>query len=246
MWFGIITLFPEMFSALQTGITGRAIRKKLLEIDIFNPRDYTLNKHQTVDDHPFGGGPGMVMAAAPLLAAIKKAKAHAKKAPKVIYLSPQGRTFNQQAASRLYREEALILIAGRYEGIDERVIEQEVDEEWSIGDYILTGGELPAMVMVDTISRLIPHVLGDYESVVQDSITSGLLKHPQYTRPEKLLDTQVPKILLSGNHQAIRAWRLKQSLGRTWLKRPDLIAKKKLNPEETRLLNEFISENTQK
>jgi len=246
MWFGIISLFPEMFTAFDVGITGRAIKNGLIEIEFFNPRHYTTDKHQSVDDRPYGGGPGMLMMAKPLLAAIHQAKLAAKANTKTIYLSPQGKTFTQQAAENLRQQQSLILLAGRYEGIDERIIEQEIDEEWSIGDYILTGGELPAMVLVDAMTRLIPNAVGDQDSVTQDSLTTGLLKYPQYTRPEVLGDHSVPPVLLSGNHHDIKQWRLKQSLGRTWLKRPDLLAKKQLTNEESRLLNEFIIEFNQK
>lgn len=246
MWFGIITLFPEMFAAIESGVTGRALRNGLIQVELFNPRKHTTDKHQTVDDRPYGGGPGMLMMAAPLLAAIKEAKQAAKAKPKMIYLSPQGRPFTQQAAQQFCEDQAIILLAGRYEGIDERIIQQEVDEEWSIGDYILTGGELPAMVMIDAITRLLPDTLGDQDSVNQDSLTIGLLKHPQYTRPEVIADHGVPPVLLSGNHKAIMIWRLKQSLGRTWLKRPDLLAQKELTQEEKGLLNEFIIEYNQK
>ncbi len=246
MWFGVITLFPEIFQALNSGITGRAIKEKLLQIDYWNPRDYSTDKHQSVDDRPYGGGPGMVMMAEPLKAAINAAKSAAKEKPKVIYLSPQGRQFNQKAAVELVNKRSLILVAGRYEGIDERIIEQEIDEEWSIGDYILTGGELPAMVMIDAMTRLLPGAVGDENSVSQDSLTTGLLKYPQYTRPEIVSNAKVPAELLSGHHQQINRWRLKTSLGKTWLRRPDLLAQKQLNDEEARLLAEFIAEYNKK
>jgi tRNA (guanine37-N1)-methyltransferase len=242
VWFGIVSLFPELFQALHSGITGRALQDNLLKLDIWNPRDFALDKHKTVDARPYGGGPGMVMMAEPLQAAIQAAKKAAPEKPMVIYLSPQGRLFNQEAAEELAAKKSIILLAGRYEGIDERLIEQEVDEEWSIGDYVLTGGELAAMVMIDTMTRLIPGAVGDEESVSQDSLTSGLLKYPQYTRPETLSGVSVPNILLSGHHKQIHEWRLKASLGKTWLRRPDLIAQKALNEEELRLLSEFIEE----
>lgn len=243
MWFGVLSLFPEMFQALQVGVTGKALKDNIVQLQVWNPRHFTTDKHQTVDDKPYGGGPGMVMMAPPLNAAIQAAKLAAPdKKPKVIYLSPQGQRFDQAAAERLAQQEALILLAGRYEGIDERVIEQSIDEEWSIGDYILTGGELAAMVMIDAITRLLPGVVGDYQSVSQDSLTSGLLKYPQYTRPEMFNQTTVPAVLLSGNHQAIARWRLKAALGRTWLKRPDLLKNKQLTKEELKLLDEFKRE----
>lgn len=242
MWFGIVSLFPEMFQALNVGITGRALKEKLLEIKLWNPRDFATDKHQSVDDRPYGGGPGMVMMAEPLQAALHAAKQTATEKPIIIYLSPQGRRFDQEAAAELVAKKSVILLAGRYEGIDERIIEQEIDEEWSIGDYILTGGELAAMVMIDAVTRLIPGVVGDENSVSQDSLTSGLLKFPQYTRPENFAGSIVPNVLLSGHHQQIDQWRLKASLGKTWLRRPDLLAKKPLTEEENALLNEFIED----
>jgi len=242
MWFGIVSLFPEIFQALNVGVTGRALQDRLLKIDTWNPRDFALDKHKSVDDKPYGGGPGMVMMAEPLKAAIHSAKITAPEKPTVIYLSPQGRHFNQDAAQELAHKKSIIFLAGRYEGIDERIIEQEIDEEWSIGDYILTGGELAAMVMIDTITRLIPGAIGDENSVSQDSLTTGLLKYPQYTRSENFGDSPVPSVLLSGHHQQIHRWRLKASLGKTWLRRPDLLKKKLLNDEETSLLSEFIEE----
>ena len=247
MWFGLITLFPDIIPAFEIGITGRALRDQRIDLKTFNPRDFTQDKHQTVDHHPYGGGPGMVMMAEPLLSAIAAAKASAPGPSKVIYLSPQGRHFTQQAAEHFaVQEQSLIFLAGRYEGIDERVIETVVDEEFSIGDYILTGGELAAMVMMDAITRLIPGVVGDKDSIEQDSLTSGLLKYPQYTRPESLQGMKVPDILLSGHHGNIARWRLQASLGKTWSRRPDLLAKKCLTSEEVGLLNEFIVNFSQK
>ncbi|MBV9575474.1 MAG: tRNA (guanosine(37)-N1)-methyltransferase TrmD [Gammaproteobacteria bacterium] len=241
MKFSILTLFPEMFQALQAGIIKKAMANQLIQIDLWNPRDFAQDKHQCVDDRPYGGGPGMVMMAEPLQAALQAAKKTFAEKPTVIYLSPQGRRFNQEAAIELVNK-PLILLAGRYEGIDERIIQQEIDEEWSVGDYILTGGELAAMVMIDAMARLIPGVVGDEESVMQDSLSSGLLKYPQYTRPEIFNELSVPKVLLSGHHEHIRQWRLKESLGKTWLKRPDLLEKKSLTKEEIALLTEFIEE----
>lgn len=243
MQFGIVSLFPEMFQGLNVGITGRAIKNGLLKIDCFNPRDFTSDKHKSVDDKPYGGGPGMVMMPEPLRAAIHAAK---KTCPEqdscVIYLSPQGRLFDQEAAQEFSTKKSLILLAGRYEGIDERIIEQEVDEEWSIGDYILSGGELAAMVMIDAITRLLPGALGDENSAIEDSLSTGLLKYPQYTRPETFAEAKVPDVLLSGNHKQIQRWRLKNALGRTWLRRPDLLYKKQHSEQELRLLAEFIEE----
>lgn len=240
MWFGLITLFPEMFTALNSGVAGRAIKEKILEVDFWSPRDFATDKHQCVDDKPYGGGPGMVMMAEPLQAAIQAARESAKSPPTVIYLSPQGQRFDQKAAERFATLKSIILVSGRYEGIDERIIESEIDEEWSIGDYILTGGELAAMVMIDATSRLLPGVVGDDQSVEQDSLTTGLLKYPQYTRPEVFGSLTVPPILLSGHHANVKRWRMQQSLGRTWLRRPDLLAKKTLTREEQALLDEFI------
>lgn len=244
MWFGIITLFPEMFSALQSGITSRALKENIMQLQCWSPREFATDKHQSVDDNPYGGGPGMVMMAEPLLAAIQAATAAAPTPPTVIYLSPQGRQFDQKAAERLATLKSVVMIAGRYEGIDERIIESEVDEEWSIGDFILTGGELAAMVMIDAASRMLPGVVGDDQSVAQDSLTTGLLKYPQYTRPEVFAGLSVPPVLMSGHHAQIKRWRRKQSLGRTWLRRPDLLEKLKLTKEDQALLDEFIDENS--
>ena len=243
MWFGIITLFPEMFTALEHGITHRAMKEGLIDLHCWNPRDFTENKHRNVDDRPYGGGPGMIMMAQPLQHAIHAAKRAApQKKPKVIHLSPQGKCFNQQIAEEMAAEEELILVAGRYEGIDERLLMLEVDDELSIGDYVLSGGELAAMVVIDTITRLLPGALGHEESAAKDSLSSGLLKYPQYTRPEVYQELAVPDVIMSGNHQLIDRWRLKQSLGKTWLKRPDLLAKKELTQLEQDLLAEFIND----
>jgi tRNA (guanine37-N1)-methyltransferase len=208
MWFGIVTIFPEMFSALNSGVTSRAQKEKIIQLQCFNPRDFTTDRHQSVDDNPYGGGPGMVMMPEPLQAAIQAANDAAPVPPTVIFLSPQGRQFDQKAAERLAEMKSVVMIAGRYEGIDERIIESEVDEEWSIGDFILTGGELAAMVMIDAASRLLPGVVGDDQSVATDSLTSGLLKYPQYTRPEIFAGLPVPPVLMSGHHAEIRRWRL--------------------------------------
>lgn len=245
----IISLFPEMFTPLNLSIPGRAQKKGLLKISYLNPRDFTVDKHHTVDDRPYGGGPGMVMKFEPLLAAIKQAKLRQKSlrpATLVSYLSPQGKKFNQKAAQELSQRKGLILIAGRYEGIDQRLINAEVDEEWSIGDFILSGGELAAMCLIDSITRLLPGTLGHHESASQDSFSSSLLDYPHYTRPEKLNSQEkIPSVLLQGNHNAIARWRLKQSLGRTWQRRPDLLEKHILNEQEQVLLAEFIRENSE-
>jgi len=242
MWFGIIALFPEILDSLKYGVTGRGLKNGLLTFASWNPRDLTQDKHRTVDDKPYGGGPGMVMMAEPLAAAIRAARNTAPQEPTVVYLSPQGKRFDQKAAEDFLKKKAIILIAGRYEGIDERVLESEVNEEWSIGDYILSGGELAALVVIDAVSRLIPGVIKEEDSVTQDSLSSGLLKYPQYTRPEEYQNQKVPDILLSGNHQAIEDWRLKQALGKTWLKRPDLLEKMRLNKKQNKLLHEYINE----
>jgi tRNA (guanine37-N1)-methyltransferase len=246
MHLGVISLFPDMFDAItQFGVSGRAVRNGLLTLSVWNPRDFTYDKHRTVDDRPYGGGPGMVMKVEPLREAIDAAKAELGEDCKVIYMSPQGKKLDQQGLNQLAKQDKLILIAGRYEGIDERLIEEYIDEEWSIGDYVLSGGELAAMVMMDGVARLLPGVLGDDESAQQDSFMAGVLDHPHYTRPEVLNDQPVPDVLLGGDHEAIRKWRLKQSLGRTWLRRPDLLEDRILTDEQTALLKEFIAESGQ-
>ncbi|MGU5558323.1 tRNA (guanosine(37)-N1)-methyltransferase TrmD [Aeromonas caviae] len=243
MWIGVISLFPEMFRAItEHGVTGRAVKSGLLQIECWNPRDFTHDKHRTVDDRPYGGGPGMLMMVQPLRDAIHAAKQAAGDGAKVIYLSPQGRKLTQAGVTELATNQKLILVAGRYEGIDERVIQTEVDEEWSIGDYVLSGGELPAMTLMDAVSRLVPGVLGDQASAEQDSFTDGLLDHPHYTRPEVLDGLTVPEALTSGNHEVIRRWRLKQSLGRTWQRRPELINNLALTDEQESLLAEYVRE----
>mmetsp|Transcript_32520 Transcript_32520/g.41902 ORF Transcript_32520/g.41902 Transcript_32520/m.41902 type:complete len:248 (+) Transcript_32520:859-1602(+) len=246
MRLGVISLFPKMFDAItEYGVTGRAVSQGRLSLNYWNPRDYTHDKHRTVDDRPYGGGPGMVMKVAPLEDAISAAKQQLGEDCKVIYLSPQGKKLDQQALKQLASRDKMILVAGRYEGIDERLIEKQIDEEWSIGDYVLSGGELAAMVMIDGVARLLPGVLGDENSAEQDSFMTGFLDCPHYTRPEKLFDQSVPEVLLGGDHEAIRKWRLKQSLGRTWLRRPDLLAKETLTDEQKALLEEFIAESGQ-
>lgn len=239
----VVTLFPEMLDAIAGyGITGRAIQQGLVTLGAVNPRDFTSDRHRTVDDRPYGGGPGMVMKVEPLQAAIAAARAELGDGAKVIYLSPQGKTLDQQGVKQLVSGDSLILIAGRYEGIDERLIEANVDEEWSIGDYVLSGGELPAMVLIDAVVRQLPGALGHEDSAEEDSFANGLLDHPHYTRPEQLAGRDVPEVLLSGDHEKIRRWRLKQSLGRTWLRRRDLLAARALSAEEEELLAEFIAE----
>lgn len=242
-WFGVVSLFPEMFQTFtEQGVTGRAVKSGKLKVDFFNPRDFTHDKHRTVDDRPYGGGPGMLMMVQPLLDAIRAAKQAAEKKTKVIYLSPQGKTLTQRGVKQLSENESVILVAGRYEGIDERVIEAEIDEEWSVGDYILSGGELPAMILMDAVARLLPGVLGHAQSAEQDSFSDGLLDCPHYTRPENLNGQSVPSVLLSGDHQKIKQWREKQSLGRTWQRRPELLNDLALTEEQQRLLDEYQQE----
>jgi len=240
MRFDVVTLLPEMFRAMiGEGVTGRALERGQVSLGVWNPRDYTHDIHRTVDDRPYGGGPGMVMKIEPLKAAIEQARTVSPDS-RVVYLSPQGRRFDQVAAREMAGRSGMILVAGRYEGIDERLIDRCVDEEWSIGDYVLSGGELPALVVMDAVIRLLPGVLGDADSAEQDSFSEGLLDCPHYTRPELYEGEAVPPVLLGGNHESIRRWRLQQSLGRTWLRRPDLLRKRELSREEETLLNEFI------
>lgn len=239
MKIAVVTLFPEMLAAVRdNGITGRAVTRGQLEIQCWNPRDFTADRHKTVDDRPYGGGPGMLMKVQPLRDAVDAARQWTGDA-RVVYLSPQGQVFDQSAATQMAQSGNLILIAGRYEGIDERLIQAVVDEEWSIGDYVLSGGELPAMVLIDAVTRLLPGALGDAQSAVEDSFSDGLLDHPHYTRPEVLDGETVPAILLSGDHEKIRRWRLQQALGRTWLRRPDLLQSKNLTEEQRALLTDF-------
>ncbi|ARD21571.1 MULTISPECIES: tRNA (guanosine(37)-N1)-methyltransferase TrmD [Shewanella] len=242
MWLGVVTLFPEMFRAVTDfGVTGRAVKNGLLELQTWNPRDFTHDRHNTVDDRPYGGGPGMLMMVQPLRDAIHAAKAAAGDGAKVIYLSPQGRKLDQQGVSELSQSSSLVLVCGRYEGVDERIIQSEVDEEWSIGDYVLSGGELPAMTLIDSVARLVPGVLGKQASAEQDSFSDGLLDCPHYTRPENLDGVGVPAVLLSGDHEKIRLWRLQQSLGRTFLRRPELFENLALTGEQKTLLAEFVN-----
>ena len=242
----VVTLFPDMVRMLLGfGVTGRAAERGLLQVGAWNPRDYALDARRTVDDRPFGGGPGMVMQVGPLRAAIHAARAAAGAGAPVIFMSPQGKRFDQQQAGRLAKLSALVLVAGRYEGVDERLIESEVDAELSIGDYVLSGGELPALVVIDALARLLPGALGDEDSAAQDSFMQGWLDYPHYTRPEEIDGRRVPEVLLSGDHAAIRRWRLKQALGRTWLRRPELLEKLALSVEQRTLLDEFIRERGQ-
>jgi tRNA (guanine37-N1)-methyltransferase len=245
MRFDVISLFPEMFDAItQHGITSRALEKKLYSLNVINPREFTADNHKTVDGRPYGGGPGMVMLAEPLSQAIKAAKAMNANA-KVIHLSPHGTPLTHEKVMALSKASGLILLASRYEGVDERLLESLVDEELSIGDYVLSGGELPAMALIDAVVRQLPGALGDADSALEDSFVNGLLDCPHYTRPEMYENKVVPAVLLSGNHAKIREWRLKQSLLLTRAKRPDLLAARSLTKEEARLLQEIIREQEQ-
>jgi len=238
----VISIFPDMFAAIRDyGITGRAIRAGLLTLKVWNPRDFSEDKHRNVDDRPYGGGPGMVMAAPPLARTLDAVRRE-QPSVRVSYLSPQGRRLDHAGVADLGQREGLILLAGRYEGIDERIIETAVDEEWSIGDYVLSGGELPAMVLIDAVARRLPGALGDEDSAEQDSFVDGLLDCPHYTRPETYAGRRVPEVLLSGDHARIARWRRKQALGRTWLRRPDLLALRSLSEDERALLEEFKRE----
>ena len=240
---GVVTLFPDMFDALTGhGVTGRACREGLVDIRCWNPRDFTTDRHRTVDDKPFGGGAGMLMKTEPLRRAIAEARAALDAPARVIYLSPQGRKLDHHGVSELAARDGMVLVCGRYQGIDARLLATDIDEEWSVGDYVLSGGELPAMIMLDAVIRQLPGALGHEESAEKDSFATGLLHCPQYTRPQEIGGEQVPGVLLSGDHEQIRRWRMKQSLGTTWLKRPDLLQALVLDTQQQLLLDEFISE----
>jgi tRNA (guanine37-N1)-methyltransferase len=244
MVIGAITLFPEMFTAITNyGVTGRACKNGLLNIKCFNPRDYASDNYQSVDDRPFGGGPGMLMLYETLEKAVLEAKAELGQETRVIYMSPQGRKLSQSVVRDLSRADSFIVVSGRYEGIDERFISKYIDEEISLGDYVLSVGELPSMVLIDAVSRLIPGVLGDYSSAEQDSFYDEILDYPQYTRPESIEGMDVPEVLLSGNHESIRRWRLSQSLGKTFTKRPDLLKTLALTDEQEEFLAKYIQSN---
>jgi tRNA (guanine37-N1)-methyltransferase len=243
MQIDVVTLFPDLVkSVIAYGVTGRAAEAGLLELRTWNPRDYATDNHHTVDDRPYGGGPGMVMKVTPLQDAISAARAVSELPAKVMLLSPQGRRLDQAAVNDLALRPRMILVAGRYEGIDERLVDLEIDEEWSLGDYVLSGGELAAMVMVDAVTRMLPGALGDAESAQQESHMRGLLDHPHYTRPEQLRGLDVPPVLMGGNHAEIARWREKQALGRTWLRRRDMLAQVTLSEQQQALLDEFIRE----
>ena len=239
--FDVVTLFPEMLAAVSaSGITARALQRGLWQVQAWNPRDFTTDAYRSVDDRPYGGGPGMVMLGEPLAKTLDAV--HAAGGGPVLYLSPQGRRLDHAKVVEVAGRKAVTLLCGRYEGVDERLLRRRVDEELSLGDFVLTGGELAAMALIDAVVRQLPGALGDEESAVEESFADGLLDCPQYTRPESFAGERVPEVLLSGHHENIRRWRLKQSLGRTWLRRPDLIAARRLSEEETRLLDEFQRE----
>ena len=241
MRFDVITLFPELVEqVIACGVVGRAAEQQMLELHCWNPRDYTLDKHRRVDDRPYGGGPGMLMKVQPLqdtIAAVRRENADAR----LVYLSPQGKRIDQELLQRQVEEKSVIFLCGRYEGIDERLLQHDVDEEWSIGDYVISGGELAAMVCIDAMTRLLPGALGHEDSAAQDSFSDGLLDCPHYTRPEEYRGERVPRVLLDGNHREIEAWREQQALGRTWQRRPELLEKIELNEQQQALLDEFIA-----
>lgn len=250
MRFDVITLFPEMFDAItKHGITSRALQQNIYELQCWNPRDLTSDNHKTVDDRPYGGGPGMVMLAEPLektIEAVKLAQADKRvlgnKESWVIHFSPAGKPLTHQKVMQLSKKQSLVLLTSRYEGVDQRLIDAQVDEELSLGDYVLSGGELPAMALIDAIVRQLPGSLGDGNSAIEDSFVDGLLDCPHYTRPEEYNGVKVPEVLLSGNHAKIKQWRLKMSLQRTRDQRPDLLAARPLTKEEARLLIEIEQE----
>lgn len=238
----VITLFPEMVEqVVNYGVVGRASDQNLLDLHFWNPRDYTVDKHRTVDDRPYGGGPGMLMKVQPLEETIRAVR---EKNPQgqLVYLSPQGKPVDQNMLEKQVHVDAVIFLCGRYEGIDERLIQQSVDQEWSIGDYVISGGELAAMVCIDAMTRLIPGALGHEQSAQQDSFSDGLLDYPHYTRPEEYKGMKVPEVLMNGNHRHIEDWRERQSLGRTWQRRPDLLERKVLDDRQQALLNDFKDE----
>jgi tRNA (guanine37-N1)-methyltransferase len=246
MHFGVVSLFPEMVNTIgEFGVVGRARQRELITLEVENPRDHTLDTHRTVDDRPYGGGPGMVMKYEPVAAALDAVKGRLPGDSPVIYLSPQGQVFDQAMAKRMSTLPGVVLLAGRYEGIDERLIESQIDEELSLGDFVLSGGEIAAMAVIDAVVRLLPGVLGDDESAAQDSFMEGLLDHPHYTRPEEIAGNKVPDVLLSGNHAEIARWRYQQALGRSFLRRPDLLEKLELTDEQQTLLDEFMKEQSQ-
>jgi tRNA (guanine37-N1)-methyltransferase len=243
MQIAVVSIFPEMVGQVgEYGVVGRAVERDILSLRCVNPRDFAEDVHRTVDDRPYGGGPGMVLKYEPTAMAIREAKQAVPAGSPVICLSPQGKVFDQEEAKRLAALQGFVLLAGRYEGIDERLIENEVDEELSLGDFVLSGGEIAAMAVIDAVARLLPGVLGDEDSATQDSFMDGLLDHPHYTRPENIDGKRVPAVLLSGDHARIARWRYKQALGRSFLRRPDLVKKLNLDKEQQKLLDEFLNE----
>jgi tRNA (guanine37-N1)-methyltransferase len=242
--FTVLTLFPELINAYRdVGVIRKACESNLIEIDAINPRDYAQSSNGRVDDTPYGGGPGMVMTAGPMYRALAGLKTDKAQTRHVIYLSPQGKTFNHSAINSLNHYDHLIFLCGRYEGVDERIVLNSVDSEWSIGDYVVTGGELPALVMIDALARTLPNVLGSELSSIEDSFHSGLLDYPHYTRPAQIEGHAVPEVLMSGNHGKIASWRRKQSLGRTYLRRPELLENMSLSDEDIILLESFLEDN---
>ena len=240
MRMAVVSLFPQMIrEALNHGVIGRALERGVVKVEYFDPRDYTADAHRTVDDRPYGGGPGMVLMVEPMRSAVRDAAALLPPGSRRVYLGADGRRFEQSIAREACGWPGLVLVAGRYEGLDERFIEREIDEEWSIGDYVLSGGELPALVVIDAIVRLLPGVLGSSESALQESFSDGLVDWPHYTRPQVLDGQEVPAVLASGDHAAIHRWRLQQALGRTWLRRPELLERRGMSDEERELLEEF-------
>ena len=244
MKFNVITIFPDqLLQTLEFGVIGRAIENKIIELNFIDPREFSDNDYGSIDDKAYGGGPGMVMQVEPILSSIEKVKKESKNNIQTVFLSPQGEQYTQQHAELFMKQSEIIIVSGRYEGFDERVIGLTKNSvEISIGDYVLSGGEIAASVIIDSITRLIPGVLGDEQSAVLDSFTSGLLDHPHYTRPEIVRDKEVPNVLLSGNHEAIKRWRLKQSIVTTFKKRPDLLKQRKLSKDEQKLLDEYLEE----
>ena len=244
MKFNVITIFPEQLKkTLEFGVIGKAIEKKLIELNFIDPREFSDNDYGSIDDKAYGGGPGMVMQAEPILSSIEKAKKESKNNIKTVFLTPQGEQYTQKHAEHFMQDNEIIIVSGRYEGFDERVIGLTKNSiEVSIGDYVLSGGEIASSVIIDSITRLIPGVLGDDQSATQDSFASGLLDHPHYTRPEIIRNKEVPNVLLSGNHKAIKRWRLKESIVTTFKKRPDLLKKRKLSKDEQQLLDEYLEE----
>ncbi len=243
MQVAVVSIFPELVGQVtEYGVVGRAKERGLLALHCENPRDYADDVHRTVDDRPYGGGPGMVLKYEPTAKAIRAAKQWLPTGCPVVCLSPQGEVFDQAAANRFAGLQGMVLLAGRYEGIDERLIDNEVDEELSLGDFVLSGGEIAAMAVIDAVARLLPGVLGDEESAAQDSFMQGLLDHPHYTRPENVDGQRVPAVLLSGDHARIARWRYKQALGRSFVRRPDLVGKMKLSKEQRALLDEYLKE----